>query len=99
MTSGGDRVSESEVIDRGRWSIVELGRRGLGTGGLGVPSGCGTNVTSDDAQGGGFLDISSEARAVEWTSSCLRSSLRVDFGAEKAVDVGEPESNRDMCSK
>ena len=62
LTTGGERGIESEVVDRGRGRILELGRRGEGTGGPLVPFRWGSLTASTVDHGEDVLGMSSEFR-------------------------------------
>ena len=64
VTRGGDRGSESAVVDTGRWSNREFGRLGRGTDGPGVLMHCGTEVLSDVDHCEAGLGISKETLVI-----------------------------------
>lgn len=98
VTKGG-WGAESEVVDKGRWRILELGRRGRGTGGPGVPLRCGSATVSAADQGELVRGTSSEALAGVCSPSCLWSDLAEDLGDNKAEGVDEARSVPGFFSK
>lgn len=62
VTSGGEPGAESEVVETGRCSILELCCRGRGTGGPAVPGPRGARAVPVVDDGEGVRGMSSEAR-------------------------------------
>ena len=64
VTSGGERGVESEVVETGRCSILELGCRERGTGGPAVAGPCDRRAVRVVDHGEGFRGMSSEIRVL-----------------------------------